>query len=834
MRRRPSLLRLSAGVLLLCGLGAPGRCDTLPAGAAADPADIPQDTPQPDRWEAELAAARRALDAPSGREGGFEYRADSFVDFVDGDSLLLQGHAVVLHQGARLEAAEMVYHRKRSVVVARAVTDSSGQVSGTPTLSRGTDVLTGERILYDTDTGEGVIRNGRIAHDDGFYSGQHIHTRSESEFLVHAGSYTTCDYDQPHFDFYSPRIKVLVGDMAIARPVYFRVAERRLFYVPFYVFSLREDRQSGILTPGFGRRAVSFGSDLTEWEVRDLGYYFAPSDYWDATVSADLRQRSGWLTRAALNYAWRYHYSGRLETRVQSFEVGERTSWSWWLSGNHSQELSPTANLRASGTFQSNRDFIRDNGTGLDDRLNRTLRSNLRYDKRWRESGWSLSAGASQTKNLDTERSDVVLPEVSLRSSRKSLFPQAASAGSQANAPWYARIYYDGSARTRNTRQTTTTTQTDQTSIDAALRLSSQARPANWLNLNTGFDTSWRHADLRDSDQQGIRTDRVSASASLSQTVYGLFYPQIGRVTAVRHVLKPDAGLSFSATRPDTGDVAGFGGPGGDWQASRRLTFRLANTFWVKLRERQSRDVEGSDSGEAVESKHRLAQLNLSTSYDLDRDQRPLSDLVTSLTIDAARNLNTRLSLRSQFYDDDDRLLRTPRINRFEINTTMRFESNRAVSSSGTGAAARADSDDDNYEAGARGDDFGYSNGLQQDIDRRGPRRLQFSHYYSRQTSFSRTTRRSWLRTSVGGSLLSVWHLDYSVSLNLHAPGLAAFDRDRVTAELLSVQREFHDWTATFNVEPTRFLQNHRFYFKAQFKDIPQIRFERGDQRRIG
>ena len=724
----------------------------------------------------------------------------------------------------------MVYHRNLRVVVARAVTDSTGATVGTPTLSRGVDVLTGERILYDTDSGEGIIRDGRIGHDNGFYAGQQIQTRSESEFLVHAGSYTTCDAADPHFDFYSPRIKVLVGDMAIARPVYFRISEHRLFYVPFYVFSLRDDRQSGILTPGFGRRAVSFGSNITEWEVKDLGYYFAPSDYWDVTLSADLRQRSGWLTGAALNYAWRYRSSGRLETRVQSFEVGERTSWSWWLSGNHSQELSPSSSVRASGTFQSDRDFIRDNGTGLDDRLNRTLRSNLRYDKRWRESGWSLSAGASQTKNLDTQRSEVVLPELSLRSSRKSLFPTkpgpGSGSGSATTAPWYSRIYYDGSARTRNTRQTTTSAQTDKTSADASLRLSSQGRPANWLNVNGSFNSSWRHTDLRDGKVDGVRTDQASASATLSQTVYGQFYPHIGRVTAVRHVLKPDAGLSFSSTRPDTGDVAGFGGPGGDWRASRRLTFRLANTFWVKLLTKE---------GEGEETKHRLAQLNLSTSYDLDKKERQLSDLVTSLTLDAARNLNTRLSLRSEFYDEQDRRRRTPRISRFEINSTLRFVGTRSRPEEADPEREPSDVSLNNLSRtnGSTGD-FGYENGLQQDINRRGGRRLQLSHYYSRQNSLGRTTRRSWLRSSVGGSLLRVWHLDYSVSLNLHAPDVGAFDRDRITAELLSVQREFHDWTATFNIVPSRFVDERTFYFKAQLKDIPQIRFERGDSRRIG
>ena len=121
---------------------------------------------------------------------------------------------------------------------------------------------------------------------------------------------------------------------------------------------------------------------------------------------------------------------------------------------------------------------------------------------------------------------------------------------------------------------------------------------------------------------------------------------------------------------------------------------------------------------------------------------------------------------------------------------------------------------------------------MQQDFQKRsGRRRFQLSHYYSRSRSSTRTTKRSWLRTTVGLSKAQRWHIDYSLNYNLYAPGRAFFSTNRITSELLSVQREFHDWAATFNVEPSRFHRDFNFYFRAQFKDIPQIKFERGDRR---
>jgi hypothetical protein len=768
-----------------------------------------------------LSDIDRLLAMPEGTS--FEYTADSFVE--QGDSLLLRGNAVVLHRGARLEAGEMVYHLKEQFVEARALIDSSGAV-GSPTLKKGSDLLRGERIFYDMESGEGTILAGRIEYKKGFYGGESIETRPGEEFHVHEGSYTTCDRSHPHFDFYSPRIKVLAGEMAIARPVYFRIGETRLFWIPFYVFSLRENRQSGLLTPGFGRRPLNFTSQESEWEVRNLGYYFAPSEHWDLLLSSNLRQRSGWLSRGRVAYARRYHFDGRIETRLENRQSQGNVRWEWWTTFRHNQQLSQSANIRASGTFQSSKNFTRDNSDVLQERLNRTLRTNVRFDKRWREAGYTLNVSASRNENLDTDSFDEVRPEVSIRSNRKSLF--GTTKGGR-GGPWYSRIYYDANGRLRNSRRGTAADTTSATSADLAFGLSSQQRPLSWLNVNASLRERWRDADLRSAQArfEGVRTDRATLSMTLSQTIYGMFFPSVfPRVTAIRHVLKPDIGVRYEATRADTGGTLGFGGRSKPWKQSRRLTFRLANSLWAKVLRSEE------------EQKVRLAQVNFSTSYDFDRDTRPLSDLVSSLTADVGRRFDTRVSLRSEFYDDDDKLLRAPRLRQFEVNSTMRFLQPQG-SSTGRNRRGRQVDDDTRdgysgsgpYSASPSGrDEFGFEGGLQRDIRARAPRQLQLSHYFSRRKSFAGNQTRSWARTAAGWSWRQLWHFHYSVNYDLHAPGSALLAQDRVTSELLSVQRQFHDWSATVNIEPSRFAEDHAFYFKAQFEDIPQIRFERGER----
>ena len=233
-----------------------------------------------------------------------------------------------------------------------------------------------------------------------------------------------------------------------------------------------------------------------------------------------------------------------------------------------------------------------------------------------------------------------------------------------------------------------------------------------------------------------------------------------------------------------------------------------------------------------------MVQVNFATSYDFDRDNRPLSDLVSSITVDVDRRFDTRLSLRSEFYDDEDAFQPLPRLRQFEVNSTLRLREQRG----GRSVPDRRDTDygsgNDGFSgagpynlSGSGRDEYGFEGGLQRDIGSRArARQLQISHYFSRRrTSFGNQTR-SWARTAAGWSWRQVWHFHYSVNYNLHAPGDPLLARDRVTSELLSVRREFHDWSATVNIEPSRFTEDHAFYCKAQFEDIPQIRFERGER----
>ena len=60
----------------------------------------------------------------------------------------------------------------------------------------------------------------------------------------------------------------------------------------------------------FAGPAFDLGNLEDERFIRNLGYYWAASDYWDLKAAFDYYEGSGWLIRSQTRYAQRYVLSG--------------------------------------------------------------------------------------------------------------------------------------------------------------------------------------------------------------------------------------------------------------------------------------------------------------------------------------------------------------------------------------------------------------------------------------------------------------------------------------------------------------------------------------------
>ena len=147
--------------------------------------------------------------------------------------------------------------------------------------------VVGRHMDYNLDSREGTIADGRTKAEDGFIYADKLRQIGEGQFLARTGNFTTCDLaekgEKPHFHFTSKRMRIYMNDKVVAKPVTLYIRDIPIFAIPFYVFSIRRGRQSGFLTPDFD---FGLGSGTGHF-FRNLGYYWAASDYYDFTLRAD-------------------------------------------------------------------------------------------------------------------------------------------------------------------------------------------------------------------------------------------------------------------------------------------------------------------------------------------------------------------------------------------------------------------------------------------------------------------------------------------------------------------------------------------------------------------
>ncbi|UCE27331.1 MAG: LPS-assembly protein LptD, partial [Candidatus Coatesbacteria bacterium] len=196
-------------------------------------------------------------------EGWIEY-------LIKDDTVVLYNDAKVEYQDMVLTAEEIRYISEEDLVIAegRAVLEDAG------------DVHLGERMAYDLELERGVVYEGTTEAVTGFYKGRRIKKTGEKTICAEWGSFSTCELANPHYRFWSPKLKIYLDDKVVARPAVMFGGDVPVVPVPYYFFSLRRDRHSGFLPPYI--RYYRGGSFTV-----NNGFYWAINDFSDATFYLD-------------------------------------------------------------------------------------------------------------------------------------------------------------------------------------------------------------------------------------------------------------------------------------------------------------------------------------------------------------------------------------------------------------------------------------------------------------------------------------------------------------------------------------------------------------------
>ncbi len=228
-------------------------------------------------------------------------------------------------------------------------------VQGAVRIEEASGDVEADAIELNLESGAGTIRNGRVFLREGnvHLGGAEIARLGPESYRLTNGTFTTCNGERPAWKFGVDELDLTVGGYARARNVLFYLREVPVLYLPYIIYPVKTERESGLLLPRLGY-SDSRGSELS------LSYYHVIDRNMDATVSLDYFSDIG----VGTGLEYRYYLGRDNEGEARGYHVTGigSTSDSYALSWEHSGTLPGQTRLAADVEYVSDQDYFSDFG----------------------------------------------------------------------------------------------------------------------------------------------------------------------------------------------------------------------------------------------------------------------------------------------------------------------------------------------------------------------------------------------------------------------------------------------------------------------------------------
>lgn len=748
--------------------------------------------------------------------GALEYSGETLVFYPDREIVVIRRQATVVSAGQTVNADSVIAYNRKSGEI---------YVSGNPALEDDSENLTGSTMRYNIDSDRGLIEGGRTKFVTWTLYSDSLSKVGSDSIFGKGNIFFSCDRDvDPFYSFESERIKVIRDKSVFASPVIFKVGKVPVFALPFVFFPITPgNRGSGILQPRFGVNSVVRES-RTGRTISNLGYFWAPNDYFDVLGAVDIRTASQTTLRARTRYKKRYSFDGSFDARLIDDKLNNSTAYS--LFGRHNQTIGEKSRLVADVNYTSTRSLLSNTSFDKEDVLRQSIRSTASYS--WRPSWGSLNTSLRHEMFLQDEkdRTQLTLPSISFSFNRRNLFnPRTHSVPRNAGLitpGWLYNLTYgfSSSYTHRQNRSEGEDTQDLHTS-NSNFSLDSPQTLYGWLKLNPGltYGVEMTHDNQNVDGDSFVMEQTMNFSTSLSTQIFGIFDgPRIGPIFRWRHSIKPKLTYTY---QPDLREDSDGGA------LVNRASFSLTNDIDYKYSvsnkkdtkrpapqdtcdcerdslellegELQNKPAEKEKDSKPQEKNGTLLSLRNSLNYDFiqaaKRDTLGWSDLSTNLTSSPANFFNLQLSMNHQLVEPGAREVFKPFMNRISTTLTLRgtYKGDSDVSRDMAELQEEAYMESMRYPTtvGSSMSPYrSYDNQRDLAYARSMPWSLNLSHNLNRYRNGADASQS--LRWSLTFNPTRNWHLVYSSSFNFSESGLQS--------QTFMINREIRCWQANVSL----------------------------------
>lgn len=807
-------------------------------------------------------SSRSLLDAPV-RYGS----VDSLVLDVQQSRAYLYRDAHMEYGEIQLKAYQIEQDWKRREITATTGTDSLGVPLGKPTFQDGEQTFDSERIRYNFRTKRASV--SKLVTQDGelYMVGRSVRLNNDRSIYMKNTQMTTCsNTDDPHFYLNLSKAHIVPNKRVVSGPAYLVMAGVPLpVGLPFAIIPSLKGQRSGLLPPEYGR------SPELGFFLRNLGYYFALSDYLDLTLRGDLYSLGSHRLSQALQYTRRYRYSGRLELSYSNQQRGDARAddrmlnRDFFIRWNHQQDAKahPFRRFTASVTAGTST-FLSNNSFATTQFLQNQLNSSISYNQSFANSPFRLSLAARHNQNTQTKQINLTLPEGSLNMNRVEPFKRKIQLG---EAKWYEKIGLTYQTNFRSTTQAPDSTFFSKAllrnfngGIQHSLPISSAAIVlARYLQFTPTltYNERWSIRQFNhfyDDTARVVRVDTVdgfyrnydySLNISMNTRIYGLIQTKRGRIAALRHVLNPRISYLW---RPDFSDPAfgffqriqsdslgntrlydrfaglGYGGTG--YGRSNSINISVDNLVEGKWRTK-------TDTGQVIRKFRIFDSFGLNGAYNLAADSFRLSPIQLSGRTNFTDRLSMFFTASLDPYSTDENGKRTSRYRwqegqgltrmtsaNFTINGSLRNRSEKTNRAPSLVDRLAATPSSDPRELQER--EYLMRQAQTQFIDWEIPFQANFNLAVGLQRS-SIPSQKDLLNAAVDlngdFNLTDGWKIAWRTGIDLV--------HKKLNPTMLNVFRDLHCWEMSFNLVPFGTYRSYTFTLNAKGRTLQSLRLTR-------
>jgi hypothetical protein len=811
---------------------------------------------------------------------------DSMSIVVDSKKVYLYGKGNIKYQKFELNSEYIESDLNTNITYAKGELDTANKYFGKPIFKQGSEEFDSDSIYYNIKSGKGIIYDVVSKQDEGVLHSSMTKRDNQGHIYVQGGKYTTCDAEHPHFYMKLTKAIVVPNDKIITGPAYLVVADIPIKFLglPFGYFPNTPKKSvAGILIPQFGE------DERRGFKLEGFGWYQPLGEYMDLAVQGTWYSMGSWGVKVGSNYDWRYHFGGNMsfDYNVADFDydkVAPKKDFRWYWAHSQDAKANPTQNFSANVNFTSS--GFEKNGTSTQSRENRynnNKTSSVSYSKNWAGTPFKLGISANASQNTADSTVKLTLPTGSFTVSTIYPFRRKESTGKY---KWYENIGFSYNSKFSgniNTKDSLLFNQKTWEKIDAdfshsipfVINLKSDKIKMLTISPSLSYQgnmKNWylkKHLEGPINGTQTVVTDTIwkpfyaqainpSFGIGLSPKITGMFVNtrKNAKLIAVRHIISPSASFSYTPNmnwiNPNYYDTLTYLDKNGKLKTETysyiknspsysgehgSVSFSLQNNLEAKLK------PKNDTTGKAEPKKVALIRnLSLNTSYNPFAENFKWSPVSMSGGTQLFNNvLNINLSSTYNWYDYrqvdtndngnpvygevDEFYFKTGngmlRFTGMNISAGIDLRSKQGEDKNKSDKNTQDDQNNSNRNPLNPTEEFdpGYNSGYYVDFDVPWSLNLDYTWRLSRPGLKKDQTISQGLTFRGDFSLTQKWKIGFNG------------DYDIITHEIstanLSLSRDLHCWTMTFNLIPFGDYKSYTFTIRAKASILSDLKYDK-------